>query len=352
MSQNRLMSVLKNLVNFKQSNLVGDVTITNDNSIDVFERLLMRIYLISNSSEAMNGQKPINRRRRRIGQLVKWLFVIQLIRSTLCFYAKYWFQDQLMSDILCDYFALAGIGGDVKQFWNLIFSLININLYNMMAKAEKNRQLDILTDFSSCSQLVSSSLSPKETRLYRKTTKVFLLVVNMITIIELISCYVFHTYAFYISYSIRGTPILFVAYTLSLIAIGFWIYATTICFTVPPLYLFFSAFYVGLRYRSLHQKIKHSMANKCNNLDYLLKEFHEIAQFVEKHHVFTKWIMFIFNYYCSMITAVSIVVPIYGNFDSVLFRMAVIVTAVQQVMIMIFFAGVAGSVHQNVSLYT
>ena len=42
---------------------------------------------------------------------------------------------------------------------------------------------------------------------------------------------------------------------------------------------------------------------------------------------------------------------IYGHFDSLLLKMAVSAVAAHAVMLMVFFAAVAGSVHSNVSLY-
>ena len=120
-TKERFVRFFKNLINFKFSNTVGDVNLTTDTSITGLEQLLMKVYLISISPEAMNGQQPINQRRFRIGLVIKWLFVIQTIRSILYFYAKYWFQDQLILDIIGDYLAVIGVGGDVLHFWNAVF---------------------------------------------------------------------------------------------------------------------------------------------------------------------------------------------------------------------------------------
>ena len=347
----RVVRIREKLSNFKLSNLVGDVNQTNDKSITSLEQLLMKSCLISISPEDMKLRQPINKSRRRVARIVTWFFVIQLIRSMLYFYAKYLVGNQLMLDILGDYFALLGMGGDVLQFWFVMFSTININLYYTMTKAEDRRQLDILIDFSNCSKLVESTLSSKEVRFFRMTTKMALFIVrlNMFGMVSLVTF--IHSYAAYTYYVIRGTSTLTnVTYSLSLMSLWPWLYYACICFTVPPFYLVFSALYVGLRYRRLHQKVKYSMATGSLDLDHLLKEHLDVSRFVQKHHVLTKWIMFIFNVYCSMIAAMSIVVPIYGHFDSFLFRLAIIMTAAFNLTAMIIFAGVSGSVYHNVRI--
>ena len=347
----RIVRLREKLTNFRLSNLVGDVNHTDDKSITALEQLLMKICLISISPEAMKLRQPTNKSHRRWARMVTLLFTIQLIRSILYFYAKYAVGSQLMLDMLGDYFALVGMGGDVIQFWYAMYSMIVINVYYMMTTAEKNRQLNIMVDFSNCSKLVESTISSKEVRYFRLTTMMVLLSVRL-TMFGMVSLVTFiHVYAVYTSYRIRGISTLCaITYTLSLMSLWPWMYYAVICFTVPSFYLVFSALYVGSRYRRLHHKFKYSRAIGSLNLDHLLKEHLDISGFVQKHHVFTKWIMFIINVYCSIIAAVSIVVPIYGHFESAMFKMAVRLTAILMLVIMVFYAAVSGSVHHTVRI--
>ena len=103
----RFVRFFKKISNFKVSNLVGDVNQTSDPSITALKHLFMKVYLISISPKAMNGHQPPNHHRLRIARLITWVYYVEVIRSILYFYAKFFVDDYLMLDMLGDFFCSA-----------------------------------------------------------------------------------------------------------------------------------------------------------------------------------------------------------------------------------------------------
>jgi len=215
MSLNVKQRILKVLSKIRFTNLVADHKQAIDPSIVQLEKLMKSVGLKTpDSDQSAKGH---------LQTAVIWLFIIQSIRSTTYFYAKYVFKNQLMLDIIGDYFATVGIGGDVFQFWFVMYSLVSLNIAYAMKSAGH-----VLYDFGNSSNLVKTTMSSKDIRSFRFATRLSLLLAQFVLRGLLITATAIHLYAFYRSYSIRRTPIMFGVYCLSMGLMWIWIYASCI----------------------------------------------------------------------------------------------------------------------------
>lgn len=328
-----------------------------DPSIDRLAELMLRAGVIGGSLSEIAADSQ-NHKRHRLTKFLLCLYATICCRSVLYLVARITKRDSILV-LIGDYFSTLNFGGDIVLFWMGSYSFLAFSWALIVCRAELRHRLDIMTDFrnSNGTSLVAKHLSQANLRELKIRTKLCTMFIKSFRYGIFICGYPIHLYGIYVTHKATENY-WYTCYTLVWFAV-FMVWLRYICDLVSSLIvvLYLSAMYLKTRYEQVNDSIsKILMLNHDYDSGYqlqlvwrVIKEHKAISDLVPRHDYVAKWILFGLNYVCSLIVAVSLMAPIYGHFDSVMYKHAINAATVELVCVMVFFAGVAGSVHKQVS---
>lgn len=330
-----------------------------DPSIEHLNKYLLTSRIVSSGiNDLADGKR--NLKRLRATKFMIFTFNIILVRSSLYFIARFLNSDALLT-LIGDYFAVLDLGGDILMFWYLAYSVLFLIYLPITYVAEANGHCDIITEFRNSHDgfvtLISEHLSQQNFRSFKIRSKfATLFVPGLYVAINTVS-FPMHVSGVYATYVVRENAAYALYNVFWLIVILFWLRFACYTFAMLASFMYLSAYYIKMRYEQVSAKIVDVLSRDFEDSELraslLLDAIHEhntISNIVPRHNHIAKWVLFGLNYVCSLISAVSLLAPIYGRFDNAIFKHSITACAYELVVIMLFFAGCTGDVHLQVRL--
>lgn len=359
-------TVLSGVLKFKNKlNSSRQSQLNHDPSIKRFEHLIRSSYTVIGQLDRHLRNiehSPINKKRRFIAFSININFILIMVRSLMYFGT---FKNHAKLDLLGDYFWALGLVGDIIHFWLVAYSVLILLFRLVMSHSEKTGHLDILTDFmvvpGQSKSLLKSTLTQanflkfcyRSKRCIQFVHLYFIGVITTVTVMQLL--------AMHWAYRSRPNVLMVLYHTVWLMSLQAWLYYACSTFTVLLSVFYLSAMYVEMRFKQindkctlLHVEIRQAGGSKSISLelklDDIMHEHHEVTKRVSRYNFISKWVLFGFNFICGPIAAVSLFVPIYGEFSDPLLGIAILGLSIQITCTIMFFAGVAGKVYNAARL--
>lgn len=328
-----------------------------DPSLDTLNKILISSRIVSGGiNELVSGLR--DKKRLRFTKFLIVVYAILSTRSALYFVGRAVKSATLLA-VIGDYFAALNINGDIVMFWLGLYSFLLIIWSTVAYRAEAHHYFDIVTDFRKTADgtktLIAKHLSSSNFRKFKVRSKLTALFITNFRYSIYALGYSLHMYGVYFTYC-TYQDVMYSVYTAFWCAICcVWLYYALYLFAFMQAILYLASVHLKMRYKQVNEVVSWCLNNQMAQRQQLmqvlrntLEEHNEISNLVSKYDRVAKWILFGLNDVCSLIVAVALMASIFGHFPNVLYKFIFIGCSLNTIVVIVFFAGVAGGVHKQV----